>query len=273
MKKNYKLGIIISLFLILFNCTNNEKKGFDSSQSAKPEDLYQDGMNKLDNQNYNDAIIIFEDINFKYPLSNEAVQSQIMIGFIEYIKLNYDEAIFKFNKIINRYPSHKNLDYVYYMRALCYFEQIENEYLDGEYNVKALDNFNQVINRFPNSTYAKDSTQKIILVKENIAAKHMDIAIFYLNQKKYLAAMKRYKNVIEDYSQSKFTPEALHRLTEIYYNLGMVEDAKKTAAVIAFNYPDSKWYKYSYNLLNQRITNKNSLINRISNLLKKDDDK
>jgi outer membrane protein assembly factor BamD len=138
-----------------------------------------------------------------------------------------------------------------------------------------MENFNQIINRFPESKYARDSQQKIIFVKENIAAKHMDIALFYLNQKKYLAALNRYNIVINEYSQSKFTPEALYREVEIYYTLGMMDDAKKTSAVIGYNYPKSKWYKYSYRLLKKtdNKNNKKSLLNKISNFLTNDDKK
>ena len=158
---------------------------------------------------------------------------------------------------------------------MCYFEQIKHEALDGKNNQEAMENFNQIINRFPESKYARDSQQKIIFVKENIAAKHMDIALFYLNQKKYLAALNRYNIVINEYSQSKFTPEALYREVEIYYTLGMMDDAKKTSAVIGYNYPKSKWYKYSYRLLKKtdNKNNKKSLLNKISNFLTNDDKK
>ena len=158
---------------------------------------------------------------------------------------------------------------------MCYFEQIKHEALDGTNNQEALVNFNQIINRFPESKYARDSQQKIIFVKENIAAKHMDIALFYLNQKKYLAALNRYNIVINEYSQSKFTPEALYREIEIYYTLGMIDDAKKTSAVIGYNYPKAKWYKYSYKLLKKNDDNKNkkSLLNKISKFLTNDDKK
>ena len=158
---------------------------------------------------------------------------------------------------------------------MCYLEQIKHEALDGTNNQEAMENFNQIINRFPESKYARDSQQKIIFVKENIAAKHMDIALFYLNQKKYLAALNRYNIVINEYSQSKFTPEALYREVEIYYTLGMMDDAKKTSAVIGYNYPKSKWYKYSYRLLKKtdNKNNKKSLLNKISNFLTNDDKK
>lgn len=267
---------LISLTIILPIISCSEKETIiEEGLTETPEQLYVIAKLDLDAELYEEAKLKFENINFKFPLSNEGIQSLIMIAFIEYAQLNYDEAIYKFDRIIKKYPSHKSIDYVYYMRAMCYFEQIKHEALDGKNNQEAMENFNQIINRFPESKYARDSQQKIIFVKENIAAKHMDIALFYLNQKKYLAALNRYNIVINEYSQSKFTPEALYREVEIYYTLGMMDDAKKTSAVIGYNYPKSKWYKYSYRLLKKtdNKNNKKSLLNKISNFLTNDDKK
>ena len=130
-----------------------------------------------------------------------------MLGFIKYLELNYDDAILIFNRLIKKYPSHKDIDYAYYMRALSYYEQIKNEELDGSMNNKALENFQQIIKRFPNSKYALDSKQKIIAINENIAAKNMNIGLFYLKQGKYVASINRYKNTIEKFPTSKFIPE------------------------------------------------------------------
>ena len=275
MKNLSKLAFIFLFICLIISCSQNNQN-VKNINSETPENLYALAMQDLEKENYEKAKVLFDEIEFNFPLSNEAIQSQIMTAFIKYAQMNYDEAIFKLNRIINRYPSHKNIDYAYYLKAICNFEQIENEYLDGSYNTEALESFNQVINRFPESKYARDSEQKIILIKENIAAKHMDIALFYLKQKKYLAAMRRYKKVIDDHSESKFTPEALHRLVEIYYSLGMIEDAKKTASVIGYNYPDSKWYRYSYELVgldNDDKINDKSFFGKISNLLTRDDEK
>ena len=275
MKNLSKLAFIFLFICLIISCSQNNQN-VKNVNSETPENLYALAMQDLEKENYEKAKVLFDEIEFNFPLSNEAIQSQIMTAFIEYAQMNYDEAIFKLNRIINRYPSHKNIDYAYYLKAICNFEQIENEYLDGSYNTEALESFNQVINRFPESKYARDSEQKIILIKENIAAKHMDIALFYLKQKKYLAAMKRYKKVIDYHSESKFIPEALHRLVEIYYLLGMIEDAKKTASVIGYNYPDSKWYRYSYELVgsdNDDKINDKSFFDKISNLLTSDDEK
>ena len=117
--------------------------------------------------------------------------------------------------------------------------------------------------------YTKDSKQKIILLKENIAAKHMSVGLFYLNRKNYLAALKRYQIVIDEHSQSKYTPEALHRLVEIYYSLGMIEEAKKTASVLSYNYPKSKWYIYSYNLVGDQNVDQSKKTNLFKKILNK----
>ena len=149
-------------FVFLINCAGNNEKNnglSDQIQFSPPEKQYTEAMLKFDNQQYDLATEQFKYIERIYPLSNEAIQSQIMQGFIKYILLDYDSAIIHFSKIINKYPSLKNIDYVYYMKAICFYEQISHEGLDGSFNDLALENLDQVIQRFPNSKYAKDSIQ------------------------------------------------------------------------------------------------------------------
>lgn len=252
------LKIILNILFLffIFSCSGNSNEditNLPNKEIATPEILYIEGMNKFSKQQFEEALNTFQNIEKIYPLSNEAIQSQIMSGYIDYLRLDYDSAILKFKKIIKKYPALKNIDYVYYMKSLCYYEQISHEALDGEYNTLALENLNQVINRFPNSEYSKDSYQKIILVKSNIAAKHMTIARFYQKNKKYTAALNRYKIVVDSFAATKFTPEALYRISEIYFSIGMIEESKKTAAILGYNYPKSEWYKFSYiNLSNQK---------------------
>ena len=239
----------------LTNCSGNSKNDelSDQNEFSSPEIQFRQAMLMFDNQQYEVASNKFKNIERIYPLSNEAIQSQIMQGFINYILLDYDTAIFQFSRIINKYPSLKNIDYVYYMKALCYYEQISHEGLDGKFNDLALENLDQVIQRFPNSKYAKDSFQKKILVKSNIAAKHMSIARFYQKEKKYTAALNRYKLVIDSFQETKFAPEALYRVSEIYLSIGMIKESEKNAAVLGYNYPESTWYKLIYrDLTNQK---------------------
>ena len=245
--------IIIAL-TYLINCSGELSKGklSDQDEFSPPEIQFKEAMLLFDSQQYQLATDKFKNIERIYPLSNEAIQSQIMQGFINYIMLDYDTAIFQFNRIIIKYPSLKNIDYVYYMKALCYYEQISHEGLDGKFNDLALENLDQVIQRFPDSKYAKDSFQKKILVKSNIAAKHMSIARFYQKEEKYTAALNRYKVVINSFQETKFAPEALYRVSEIYLSIGMKEESEKNAAVLGYNYPESTWYKLIYDdLTNQ----------------------
>ena len=262
-----KKFICLTLLLLCISCSNtNLDKNIDSDKISldNPENLYKLAKITFDQQNYELAIKQFTEIKKLFPLSNEAIQSEIMLAFITYIQMDYDNAILNFRKIINRYPSHKDLDYVYYMIAICNYEQLQNESLDGYFNELTLQAFNQVINRFPESKYAKDSRQKIILVNSNIAAKHMEIGRFYLNNKKYIAALNRFKVVVEEFSITKFTPEALHRMVEAYYGMGMYEESYNTAALLGYNYPDSKWYKLSYNLVEQ-IDGEETFLKKIRN--------
>ncbi len=258
--------ICLILLCLCINCSNNTNSNIEKNKNllSEPENLYRLAKLNFDAQSFELAREQFKEISKLFPLSNEAIQSEIMIAFIDYLQMDYDNAILNYKKIINKYPSHKDLDYIYYMIAMCNYEQLQNEALDGYYNQLALNSFNQVIKRFPNSKYSKDSRQKIILVKSNIAAKHLEIGRFYLNNKKYIAALNRFKIVIDEFSMTKFTPEALYRMVEAYYEMGMYEESYNTAALLGYNYPESRWYKYSYNLVVQ-IDGEKTLLEKIRN--------
>ena len=261
---------IICLILLYFclGCSNSDsEKKIDSDDNllSETEYLYKLAKISFDNENLELARSQFKEIQKLFPLSNEAIQSEIMIAFIDYVQMDYENAILNYKKIINKYPSHKDLDYIYYMIAMCNYEQLQDEALDGYYNDVALRSFNQVISRYPESKYAKDSRQKIILVKSNIAAKHMEIGRFYLSNKKYIAALNRFKIVVEEFSITKFTPEALHRMVEAYYEMGMYEESYNTAALLGHNYPETKWYEYSFNLV-KKVDNEKSFLKKIRNL-------
>ncbi len=275
MHLKFLLASLLFFNPFIISCSNNNiNSEAEFNKVTLPEELYEIAINELKKDKLDEAKIGFEVIEKKFPLSNRAIQSKVMLAFIDYLKLNYNEAIYSFNAIIELYPAYKDLDYVYYMRALSYYEQINIEGLEGQNNLNSLNYFNQLINRFPESQYAKDSRQKIILVKENIAAKHMNIALYYLKNQKPLASINRYLIVINEYDKTKFTPEALYRLVEIYYSLGMIEEAKKTNAVLSYNYSDSEWSVFGDNLLipinNQT---KKSLFDYFINILNTSNDK
>ena len=257
----------LSIFLlIIISCSSNDLKidKSDNNNQETADVMYENAMKMFNAKEVDQALIAFNEIEKIYPLSNEAIQSQIMSGFIDYGYLNYEDAIFKFSKIIYKYPSLKNIDYVYYMKGLCYYEQLSNEGLDGKNNYLALESFEQLIKRFPDSQYSKDARQKIILVKSNIAAKHVNIGIFYQKKGKYTAALNRYKKVINDFSNTKFTSEALYRTVEIYMALGLKEEASNTAAVLGYNYPNSQWYELSFNLINNKKNKSQSFFKKFN---------
>ena len=265
------------LFSLLNACSPSQNtlvfEKVPTTDMRESDIIYKKASDFLKETDYYNALIEYKKLAQKYPLSKEGVQAQLMIAFIYYLQLDYDNTVYDLNKFIAKYPSHENIDYAYYLLALSNYEQISNEELDGAYNNQALENFNNLINRFPKSKYTKDSLQKIILINENIAAKNMNIGRFYQDKNKNVAALNRYKIVIKEHSTSKFVPEALYRMVEIYFKLGFEDDAIKYAAVIGFNYPDSKWYKYAYNLVNKENINKDgiSVSKKIKNFFKIND--
>ena len=259
-----KLICLIFIFICI-NCSSNNNTNINNKVLIEPEKLYKLAIINFDNENIELARDQFLEIKKLFPLSNEAIQSEIMVAFIDYVNMDYENSILNYRRIITKYPSHKDLDYFYYMIAMCNYEQLQNESLDGIYNQKALYSFNQVITRFPESKYAKDSRQKIILVNSNIAAKHMEIGRFYLKNRNYIAALNRFKIVVDSFEITKFTPEALYRMVEAYYQMGMYEESFKTTALLGYNYPDSRWYKNSYNLVKQ-IDDESTILRKFRNL-------
>ena len=260
----YKFKLILFLLFFILSCSNNDSN-ISKENIRESDEIFISAMTLFDKKNYVLANSEFNELIKFYPLSNEAIESEIMIGFIHYLTLNYEDAITQFERFKVKYPAHKNLEYIFYMIAMCYYEQITHHGLDGKFNDYALESFNQVIIRYPDGDYAKDSRQKIVLIKSNQAAKHMDIGRFYLKEDKYIAALNRFKIVIDNFSTTKFIPEALFRSVEIYYKIGMYEDSFNTAAILGHNYPESKWYKYSYNLLKENESNE-SLLKKLKNI-------
>jgi len=245
--KHYILILLILLFYS--GCANKNEEEIDSSLESFPEIEYIEAKKLLDNEQFDEAFRSFSSIEKKYPLSNWALKSKIMLIFINYLKMNYEEAELDIKRFINKYPDYKDIEYVYYLRGLISYEQIKNPGLDAKYTEQSLEYFEELIRRFPNSKYSKDGKQKIILINTVLAGKDMHVGYYYLKQEKYLAALNRYRKVVDNYETNRYTPEALHRIVEIYYTLGMIEDAKKIAAVLGYNYPESTWYKDSFELV------------------------
>lgn len=213
------------------------------------EELYNNGVDALNSKRYATAVSQFDAVEQNYPYSSWAVNAQLMHGYAEYLQNHYTEAIGSLDRYIQLHPTSTNASYAYYLRALSFYEQIADIQRDQKGTEQAMTALQDVVNRFPDSAYARDSRLKIDLCRDHLAGKEMEIGRYYEQQKLYAAAIGRFQRVIEDYQTTNHTPEALHRLTEIYLLLGLTDQAKRTAAVLGHNYPGSRWYEDSYDRL------------------------
>ena len=216
-----------------------------------PDQLYSNGVDALQRGNYNTAVKHFDAIQQNDPYSSWATNAQLMEGYTEYRRDSYTEAVSQLDRFIALHPANKDVSYVYYLRALCYYEQIADISRDQKGTTEALSALQEVVNRFPDSAYARDARLKIDLCRDHLAGKEMEIGRYYEKQHFYAAAIGRFQRVVDDFQTTNHVAEALSRLTEIYLKLGMVGEAKRTAAVLAYNYPGSNWYQNSWNDLRQ----------------------
>ena len=213
------------------------------------EELYSRGVDSLNAGNLRTAATQFDNVEQYYPYSNWAVNAQLMQGYTQYKQNRYTDAIGTLDRFIQLHPSHRDIAYAYYLRALSFYEQITDITRDQRATQQAIGALREVVNRFPDSSYGRDARLKIDLCTDHLAGKEMEIGRYYERQRLYSAAIGRFQRVVDGYQTTNHVPEALHRLTEIYLTLGLVDQAKKMAAVLGHNYPGSEWYADSYNNL------------------------
>ena len=210
------------------------------------EDIYNNGIDALNQKRYRTAVTQFDAVEQNYPYSSWAVNAQLMHGYTEYLQNNYTEAVGSLDRYTQLHPSSASAAYAYYLRALCYYEQIADIQRDQKGTEQAMVALQDVVNRYPGTAYARDAALKIDLCRDHLAGKEMEIGRWYEGQKLYPAAINRFQHVVDDYQTTNHVPEALSRLTEIYLMLGLTDQAKRTAAVLGHNYPGSSWYQDSY---------------------------
>ena len=175
-----------------------------------------------------------------------------MAAYSDYSRNSYSSSIFSLERFINNYPADQNVPYAHYLIAICYYEQILDEKKDLQPLIKAKKKFESIITMFPNTDYATDARFKIDLIIDQMAAKEMSIARYYMKTEKWIPALNRLKIVVEKYDTTVFVEEALHRLVEVNYKLGLVEEAKQSAAILGYNYKSSQWYERSYKIFNKK---------------------
>lgn len=213
------------------------------------EELYNTAVDLMQQQEYTKAALAFDEVERQHPYSVWATKAQLMAAYSQYQKNGYDDAIIALDRFIQLHPSHVDVPYAYYLKALCYYEQISDVGRDQKMTDLAAKSLQDLMTRFPSSKYARDAMLKLDLTRDHLAGKEMEIGRYYQAQKQYLAAINRFKLVIDNFQTTTHVPEALHRLTEAYEALGLVDEARKTAAILGHNFPGSEWYIDSYELV------------------------
>jgi len=251
MFKTY-LILLLSFFLV-FSCTKNEKVSID--QEASDEDLmiilYAEAVEDLKKGDAFYAGKKFKEAETLAPQSKWAVKASLMHAYSHYSRNSYSESIFSLERHIKNYPADQNIPYAHYLIAMCFYEQILDEKKDLGPLLQAKEKFKFIIDRFPETDYATDGRFKLDLIIDQLAAKEMSIARFYMKTEKWIAALNRLKIVVNQYDKTIFIEEALHRIAEVYYRIGLVKEAKEAASILGYNYGSGEWYKKSYKVFNK----------------------
>ena len=247
------LILLLSIFLFL-SCSKKDKKIVISepTDEEKAISIYQEAVDALIKGDAFYAGKKFKEVEILMPQGEWATKASLMASYTDYNRNAYSSAIFNLERHINNYPADKNLPYAHYLAAMCYYEQILDEKKDLKPLLKAKKKFEFIIQTYPDTDYAIDAKFKIDLIIDQLAAKEMSIARFYMKTEKWIPALNRLKTVVEVYDETVFIEEALHRLVEVYYKLGLLEEAKQAAAILGYNYKSSEWYSRSYKVFNKK---------------------
>ena len=271
--------ILVPILLIFTSCSKKQTK-VDIIESATLDtqmiSAYKDGMTKLENGFPLLAAKKFSEAEILFPQSLWAPRSAIMTAYCYYLNTSYIDAISELNRYLKTYPLHDRRSYAYYLLALSYYEQIVDEKKDLKPIIESKKYFNIIIEEYPKSEFAFDAKYKLDLIEDFLASKEMYLGRYYLEKKKWIPAINRFKNILNNYDQTIYIEEAIHRLVEIHYKIGLQNEAKKYATLLGYNYQSSEWYEKSYIIFNQDYTkikpkenlkNKNSIIKRFKTLI------
>tara|TARA_B100000029_G_scaffold144280_1_gene139476 strand:- start:4975 stop:5808 length:834 start_codon:yes stop_codon:yes gene_type:complete len=251
--------IFLILFLLIFlnACSKNEKEVSlikESKQDLEMISAYKEAYNALGEGDPYFAAKKFLEAELLFPQSQWAPRSALMASYSYYLQNYYSEALSNLERYLKTYPTDNNLVYAHYLIAMCYYETIEDEKRDSDPLIKAREKFNFLVEKYPNTDFALDSKFKLDLIEDILASKEMYIGRHYIKKGKWIAAINRFKTVIEKYDQTIFVEEALHRLVEINYKLGLIEESQKYANVLGYNYLSGEWYKKSYKVFNRNYS-------------------
>tara|TARA_Y100000996_G_scaffold404595_1_gene378870 strand:+ start:241 stop:1089 length:849 start_codon:yes stop_codon:yes gene_type:complete len=260
----FKIIFFLILIIICNSCSKETlKKSVINEKSLELQVLeaYEEGVVALEGGDVLFAAKKFNEAEILFPQSKWAPNSALMAAYSYYTQDYYGDAIAELERFIRVYPSHKNLSYAHYLLGICYYEQIVDEKKDLQSIKKAKKKFEFILNNYPNTEYSIDADFKIDLINDILASKEMYIGRFYFDKKKWIPAIRRFRTVIDDYDTTIYTEEALHRLVEVHYIIGLVDEAEKYAQLLGYNYKSSEWYENSYSLFNKnyKIKKRNRL--------------
>ena len=272
--------LIIALLFLNTSCSKEKEKiSIVEEESLEMQMIraYNDGLEELDRGDVIYAAKKFNEAELLYPQSVWAPRAALMAAYSYFSKFYYSDAVLELEKFLDKYKNHPRRDYAYYLLALSHYDQIIDETKDLNEILKAKKYFEIIIQKYPNTEFALDSEYKLELIQELLASKEMYLARYYLDREKWIPAINRFKVVVENYDSTIYVEEALHRLVELHYKIGLINESKKYAALLGYNYQSSKWYEESYGILNKdyvkisKRKNKNkeeSLIKKFKDLLK-----
>ncbi len=273
---------LIILFIFIVSCSKDTNKVKDQlnekSLDLQVLETYETGMKALEEGDVLFAAKKFNEVEMLFPQSEWAPKSALMAAYSYYVQDYYGDSIAELERFIRLYPNYKDIDYAYYLLALSYYEQIVDETKDTNSILKAKKYLNIIIKNFPNTDYEIDAQFKLNLISDVLASKEMYVGRYYFSKKKWIPAINRFKTVVDDYDTTIYVEEALHRLVEVYFTLGLKEESEKYASILGYNYQSSTWYQKSYSIFNtdyEKIlkenmkkdkTNKKKLLERFKSL-------
>ena len=250
----FKFFTFLVLIIFLSSCSKDVAKENlikEKSLELQVIEAYREGMEALEGGDVLYAAKKFNEAEILFPQGESAPKAALMAAYSYYTQDYYGDAIAELERFVKIYPFHKNLQYAYYLLAICYYEQIVDEKKDLQSIINAKKNFQVILDKYPNTEYAIDADFKLDLINDILAAKEMYIGLYYFDKKKWIPAINRFREITDNYDTTIYAEEALHRLVEVHYTLGLVDEAEKYAQLLGYNYQSSKWYENSYSLFNK----------------------
>ena len=252
--KFHKIVVCFFIIFILVSCSQKKEKISlikENNLEMQMIEAYKEGLKELNKGDIFFAAKKFNEVELLYPQSVWAPRSTLMAAYSYYSQLYYNDAIIELERFLNKYKNHPDTDYAYYLLGLCHYNQIIDEKKDLGEIIKAKEYFTLLRNRNPNTDFSEDAKFKLELIEEILASKELYLANYYLEREKWIPAMNRYKKIVNKYDTTIFVEEALYRLVELNYKLGLEDESKKYAILLGYNYQSSDWYERSYKILNK----------------------